>query len=59
MEKAGVFYPGEMGTTLSRKHVRAGFKVLSCASRRSERTRINAKHNGINYFPIGLDNSKR
>lgn len=47
MDRAGVFYPGEMGTALSRKLVHAGFKVLSCASGRSERTQINAKNNGI------------
>jgi len=47
MDKTGVFYPGEMGTALSRKLVRAGFKVLSCVSGRSGRTRINAENNGI------------
>jgi 3-hydroxyisobutyrate dehydrogenase-like beta-hydroxyacid dehydrogenase len=47
MDKTGVFYPGEMGTALSRKLVGAGFEVLSCVSGRSERTRINAENNGI------------
>ncbi len=47
MNQAGMFYTGEMGTALSRKLMDAGFKVLSCASGRSERTRINAMNNGI------------
>ncbi len=47
MDKVGLFYPGEMGTALSRKLVRAGFKVLSCVSGRSQRTRINAENNGV------------
>src|SRR5512135_1327529 len=47
MNRAGMFYTGEMGTALSRKLMDAGFNVLSCASGRSERTRINAMNNGI------------
>ncbi len=47
MNKVGMFYTGEMGTALSRNLIHAGFKVLSCASGRSERTRINAINNGI------------
>jgi 3-hydroxyisobutyrate dehydrogenase-like beta-hydroxyacid dehydrogenase len=47
MDKTGVFYPGEMGTALSRKLMGAGFEVLSCVSGRSERTRLNAEKNGV------------
>jgi len=47
MNKAGMLYTGEMGTALSRKLMDAGFKVLSCVSGRSERTRTNAMSHGI------------
>lgn len=47
MNRAGVLYTGEMGTALSRKLVHSGFKVFSCASGRSDRTRMNAENNGI------------
>lgn len=47
MDRAGVLYTGEMGTALSRKLVHSGFKVFSCASGRSDRTRMNAENNGI------------
>ena len=47
MEKVGLFYPGEMGSALSRELVDAGFEVLSCVTGRSERTRINAQNNRV------------
>jgi hypothetical protein len=47
MKKAGLFYPGEMGTALSRKLVDAGFEVSSCVTGRSERTRTNAQNSRV------------
>ncbi len=47
MDRAGIFYTGEMGTALSRNLLHSGFKVLSCPSGRSDRTRRNAENNGI------------
>jgi 3-hydroxyisobutyrate dehydrogenase-like beta-hydroxyacid dehydrogenase len=47
MNRAGILYTGEMGTALSRNLLHSGFKVLSCVSGRSDRTRMNAENNGV------------
>jgi 3-hydroxyisobutyrate dehydrogenase-like beta-hydroxyacid dehydrogenase len=47
INRAGILYTGEMGTALSRHLLHSGFKVLSCASGRSDRTRMNAENNGV------------